>query len=148
MNVAPRNGDELNRSMVKITCVSGLTQLGRIFTHARKEADQGNVKAVVFVGDAFEENIEDMLGPAQALGLKGVPVFVLQEGDDPTAERAFKMIAHASGGLHLRFDADAPAQMQRLLAAVGAYLVTGDMKEIRALANHSGSGKAPRIGPP
>jgi hypothetical protein len=52
------------------------------------------------------------------------------------------MIAHASGGVHLRFDANAPAQMQKLLQAVGAYLATGDMREIKALA---GPGGSPRL---
>jgi hypothetical protein len=133
---------DLNYAMTRIACVSGITQIGRMLTHARKEADQGNVKGVIYIGDTFEEHVEDMLATATALGLKSIPIFMLQEGDDREAEKAYKMIAHASGGVHLKFDANAPSQMGKLLAAVGAFLATGDMKEIRALAGP----RNPRLG--
>jgi hypothetical protein len=139
------NSTDLNNSMVKIVCQGGHTQIRKALKHARKEADSGGLRGMLFVGDAFEEQayVDSMLGDAQALGLKGVPVFMLQEGDEREAERVFKMIAHASGGVHLRFDGNAPAQMAKLLQAVGAYLATGNMEEIKALA---GPGDVGRLG--
>jgi hypothetical protein len=139
------NSTDLNNSMVKITCQGGHTQIRKALKHARKEADSGGLRGMLFVGDAFEEQayVDNMLGDAQALGLKGVPVFMLQEGDEREAERVFKMIAHASGGVHLKFDSNAPSQMAKLLQAVGAYLATGNMEEIKALA---GPGAVGRLG--
>jgi hypothetical protein len=90
---------------------------------------------MVFIGDAFEEEEDDAVELAAALGARGVPVFMLQEGDDPDTQKAFKMISHASGGVYLRFDRDAGAQLQRLLHAVGVYLLTGDIKAVKALAH-------------
>jgi hypothetical protein len=137
------NSADLNASMTKITCQSGMTQIGKVLKHARDEASNGNVKALVFIGDTFEEEINDMIDTATGLGVKGVSIFMLQEGSDREAERAYKMLAHASGGVHLRFDASAPAQMQKLLQAVGTYLTTGKMDDIKALAH---GGTAARIG--
>jgi hypothetical protein len=84
--------------MTKIFCESGETQIGKVLAHARDEAGRGEVKGVVFVGDAFEELIDDVISAAVALGTKKVPVFMLQEGKDPEAERAFKAIAHLPVG--------------------------------------------------
>ena len=40
------------------------------------------VQALVFVGDAMEEKIDELCAAAGELGLLGVPVFMFQEGDD------------------------------------------------------------------
>jgi hypothetical protein len=135
------SSSDLNKTMTGVMCRAGETQIGRILAHARKEADRGGLRGLVFIGDAFEENIETMLDTATGLGMKGVPVFMLQEGTDRHVERAFKMIAHASNGVHLRFDSNAPSQMAKLLQAVGAYLATGDLTQVRALTGPGGPGR-------
>jgi hypothetical protein len=99
--------------MTKIFCESGETQIGKVLAHARDEAGRGEVKGVVFVGDAFEELIDDVISAAVALGTKKVPVFMLHEGKDPEAERALKAIAHASGGIYLRFDGNGALSCNR-----------------------------------
>ena len=58
---------------------------------ARRQAKK--VQAVVFVGDAMEESLDDLCSRAGELGLLGVPAFMFQEGDDPVAEQAFREIA-------------------------------------------------------
>jgi hypothetical protein len=130
-----RNSADLNKSMSRIMCESGETQIGKVLAHAREEAsrDGGSLKGLVFIGDAFEELTDDVIGAAVALGTKKVPAFMLHEGKDTDAEKAFKAIAHASGGVYLRFDGDAPAEMRKLLQAVGLYLATGKMDEIKRL---------------
>src|SRR5262249_38337846 len=47
---------ELARLMGKIDCRGGNTQIGRVLSEARREAAAAGVRAVVFVGDAMEEN--------------------------------------------------------------------------------------------
>ena len=62
------------------------------------------MQALVFVGDAMEEPIDDLCAAAGQLGLLGVPAFVFQEGGDAVAERAFREIARLSRGAYCRFD--------------------------------------------
>jgi len=139
------NSADLNKSMTKIMCESGETQIGKVLAHAREETlrDGAGLKGVIFIGDAFEELPDDVIGAAVALGVKKVPVFMLHEGRDTEAEKAFKAIAHASGGVYLRFDSNAPAEMRKLLQAVGLYLATGKMDDIKRLAS---GGSSVRIG--
>lgn len=50
--------DELVRRMVKVRCLGGRTQIRKILRHAIRETDTKRVNALVFVGDAFEEDID------------------------------------------------------------------------------------------
>ena len=62
------------------------------------------MRAVVFVGDAMEERVDDLCAKAGELGLLKVPVFMFQEGHDTAAEQAFREIARLTGGAWCRFD--------------------------------------------
>jgi len=112
--------------MSGIDCRGGHTQIGRALGHIRKEAKAGRVDAFVFVGDAFEESVDDVCAVAGELGLVGVKGFVFQEGRDPVAERAFREIARLTGGAYERFDASAPDTLAGLLRAAAAYASGGD----------------------
>ena len=68
--------------MERIDCRGGHTQIGKVLGHARKESHAMKVQALVFVGDAMEEAIDDLCAAAGELGLLGVPAFMFQEGDD------------------------------------------------------------------
>jgi hypothetical protein len=111
--------------MVRIHCEGGNTQIGRVLEHVRKEAKMAKVNALVFVGDAMEEAIDELCAAAGELGLLGIPAFMFQEGHDPIAERAFKEIARLSNGAWCRFDAGAAAQLRELLRAAAAYAAGG-----------------------
>jgi len=111
--------------MVRIHCEGGHTQIGRVLEHVRQETKTAKVNALVFVGDAMEEAIDDLCGIAGELSLLGVPAFMFQEGHDPVAERAFKEIARLSNGAWCRFDAGAAAQLRELLRAAAAYAAGG-----------------------
>jgi hypothetical protein len=89
--------------MEKIDCRGGHTQIGRVLAHARKETGARKVQALVYVGDAMEEAIDDLCAAAGELGMLGVPAFMFQEGDDAVAERAFREIARLSRGAYCRF---------------------------------------------
>ncbi|MGZ0188445.1 MAG: VWA domain-containing protein, partial [Alphaproteobacteria bacterium] len=98
------NGDDLLRRMLRVQCEGGLTQIGKVLTNAKRQAESGPVAALVFVGDAFEEDIDRVCHKAGELGLLGVPVLMFQEGDDAAASQAFAQIAKLTGGAHCKFD--------------------------------------------
>src|SRR5437764_7509511 len=84
------DGAGLGDLMGRIHCIGGHTQIRKVLQHARAEADKGKVAALVYVGDAMEEAIDDLAAKAGDLGLRGMPAFVFQEGHDPVAEQAFR----------------------------------------------------------
>jgi hypothetical protein len=69
---------DLSVLMERFDCRMGHTQLGKVLTHARRETELLKVQALVFVGDALEENPDN----AGELGRLGVPAFMFQEGHD------------------------------------------------------------------
>jgi hypothetical protein len=130
----------LGSLMERIDCRGGHTQIGKILAHARRENEQQKVQALVFVGDAMEEPIDDLCAAAGQLGLLGVPAFMFQEGHDPVAEPAFREIARLTRGAYCRFDAGSAHQLAELLRAVAAY-AAGGMKALANLkARHDGGG--------
>src|SRR5262249_61969409 len=69
----------LGKIMSTIMCRSGHTQIGRILDHAVKETRVLPVSALVFVGDAFEEEADAVIPAAHELGRLGMRAFVFQE---------------------------------------------------------------------
>jgi hypothetical protein len=117
--------DALRECMTGVMCRSGLTQIGRVLRHALKELGRRAVNALVFVGDRMEEDPEQLTARAGDLGLRGVPVFVFQEGRDPVAERTFRAIARLSGGAWCPFDQGSADQLRRLLSAIATFAAGG-----------------------
>jgi hypothetical protein len=115
----------LHRAMRSVFCVGGETQIGRVFDHALKEARASRVSALVFVGDAIEENPDALCQRAGELGLLGVPIFVFHEGGDATAGRTFREIARVSKGAYCAFDSASAQQLRDLLGAVAVYAAGG-----------------------
>lgn len=130
---------ELARLMTKVACHGGYTQIGKVLSHARAEAEKRKVNALVYVGDAMEEDIDDLAGRAGELALVGVPVFLFQEGHDAAAARAFKEIARLTKGAACRFDQGSASQLRELLTAVAVY-AAGGQKALAALLE-SGRGR-------
>lgn len=116
---------DLLRLMTSVRCLGGQTQIRKVLRHAKKESEKKKVDAVVFVGDAMEEDIDEVCHNAGELGLLGVPVFVFQEGNDPLVRRCFEQIARLSGGAYCPFDAASAQQLRDLLAAVAVYAAGG-----------------------
>ena len=71
---------------------------------AREIRQAARSQALVYVGDAMEEAIDDLAAAAGELGLRGMPAFMFQEGHDPIAEQAFREIARLTRGAYCRFD--------------------------------------------
>ncbi len=116
---------DLHRAMRQVSCVGGDTQIARILDHTLAEARARKVNALVFVGDAMEENIDGLCRRAGELGLLGVPIFLFHEGGDPVAERSFRQLARLSGGAYCPFDAGSARQLRELLGAVAAFAAGG-----------------------
>lgn len=116
---------DLHRVMRKVYCVGGQTQIERVLAHALAETRKQRVNALVFVGDAMEENVDLLCKLAGELGLGGVPVFVFQEGRDSIAGKAFRQIAHLSRGAYAQFDLASAERLRELLAAVAVYAAGG-----------------------
>lgn len=118
-------GQGLADLMSKIEVRGGATQIGRVLAHARDEARRGKIGALIFVGDAMEENIDGLLATAGELALAGVKAFMFQEGEDAVAARAFSEIARLSGGAYGAFDVNAAHRLEGLLRAAAAYAAGG-----------------------
>ena len=64
-----RNGalmwpERFGELMSRIDCRGGQTQIAKIFTHARRENDRHKVAALVFVGEAMEEMLDELCAGA------------------------------------------------------------------------------------
>jgi hypothetical protein len=116
---------ELVRRMTAVSCLGGHTQIGRVLAHAVKETLKQRVDALVFVGDAMEENIDALSHTAGELGLLGVPAFIFHEGRDPVAAGGFRQIAKLTKGAYCAFDAGSARQLKDLLGAVAVYAAGG-----------------------
>lgn len=119
------NTASLKDLMVKIDCRGGHTQIGKVLAHTLKETGREAVDALVYIGDAMEESVDDLAEKAGQLGLRRVPVFVFQEGQDTVAEMAFKEIARLSNGAWFRFDRGSAAALAKLLSSIAVYASGG-----------------------
>jgi hypothetical protein len=129
--------DRLGDLMSRIDCRGGHTQIGKVLAHARRESDSNKIAALVFVGDAMEEELDALCATAGELGLRGTPAFMFQEGYDPVCEQAFREIARLTRGAYCRFAPGAGHELAELLRAVAAY-AAGGMKALAALQARSG----------
>jgi hypothetical protein len=116
------NASTLADLMAKIQCDSGYTQIVKTLQHVRGENAAQKISALVFVGDAMEEEEADLYAAANDLK---VPCFMFQEGDDPHVTKAFQEVALLTGGVHCRFDLGAADQLRDLLRAAAAYAAGG-----------------------
>lgn len=127
------NGDSLAKLMSGIQCQGGRTQISKVFAHARSEHAKRRINAVIYVGDAIEENADVLAEKAGQLRLLGLPLFIFQEGHDPQVEAAFREFARLSKGAYARFDASAPQELAALLKAVAAFATGGrDMLKLQS----------------
>lgn len=116
---------QLSNMMARIACAGGRTQIRRMLSLAERDAAEGKLTAMIYVGDSMEEDTDDLCDRAGRLALYGVKVFMFQEGRDRTAERVFREIARLTGGVYRHFDATAPGELRMLLEAVAVYAAGG-----------------------
>jgi hypothetical protein len=124
-------GQGLKDLMSRIDVRGGSTQIGRVLAHALSEAKRAKVAALIFIGDAMEENPDRLANLGGELALLGVKAFMFQEGGDPVARRTFSEIARLTGGAYGAFDAGASARLAALLRAAAAYAAGGHPALVR-----------------
>jgi hypothetical protein len=108
-----------------IACIAGMTRMLPILSRALSNS---GVRVVIYIGDVFEESPVRGRKLADEMGLKGVKLIVLHDTADWNARRdaeVFLDLARRTGGCVLPFDANAPARLRELLAAVAVYAVGG-----------------------
>ncbi|MEG9862004.1 MAG: hypothetical protein V6Z81_05820 [Parvularculales bacterium] len=128
----------LAQTMTGVGVRGGLTQIERVLTHALDEVGQGvKINALVYVGDSVEEEADVLCDKAGQLGMRGMPLFVFQEGYDKDAESIFCEMARLSGGAWSRFDGSSIAQLRDLLTAVAVYATAG-REALEKLGRHRG----------
>ncbi len=115
------NSEALRDLMVRIACRGGYTQIEKVLNHASRETDRDKVGALVFIGDALEENVDKLCSLAGQLGLKGVRCFFFQDGNDHIAEQAFREMARLTSGAYFRLGPDSARELAELLGAVALY---------------------------
>jgi hypothetical protein len=131
-----RSADALLAEMRRVACVGGLTQLAKVLRHACNEAKNGKIDALVFVGDAFEEDIDRVCHIAGELGVLGIPVLTFRSAAQAATFAQDRLLTR---GAYCHFDASSPQQLRDLLAAVAVFASGGR----KALADYSRKASQP-----
>ena len=120
-----QSASALMNEMTRVRCLGGHTQIKRVLQHARQEHSKNRLKAIVFVGDAIEENPDDLCHIAGQLGVLGLPLFMFHEGADPGVRSVFKQMAELSGGAYAPFNLTSASDLKELLSAVAVFATGG-----------------------
>lgn len=119
------DGERLGQLMGRVYCEGGHTQIARLLRHALKEQRKSKVRALVFIGDAMEENPDTLCDLAGQCGLLQLPLFLFQEGNNRQVQKTFRNMARLSGGAYARFDTHSAHTLAALLGAVARYAAGG-----------------------
>ncbi|MCY3820395.1 MAG: VWA domain-containing protein [Gammaproteobacteria bacterium] len=117
--------DALLNTMLGVRCLGGRTQVLRVVEHARRECATHPIRALVLVGDCFEENPTEAVAAAGQLAVHGVPMFIFQEGNGRDAAQVFAKLARITRGAHIPFRPGSAQELRELLRAVAAYAAQG-----------------------
>jgi len=116
---------QLARLMGRVRCEGGHTQIARLLRQAQAEHRKAAVRAVVFIGDAVEENPDSLCDLAGQCGILQLPLFLFQEGRERQVEQTFRAMAKLSGGAYARFDSSSADTLADLLGAVASFATGG-----------------------
>ncbi|MEH6585447.1 MAG: VWA domain-containing protein [Halioglobus sp.] len=117
--------DTLAREMESVRCEGGHTQIQRLLRHALSEHQKLRLRAVVFIGDAMEENPDTLCQLAGQCGLLHLPLFIFQEGQLADAKTCFRSMAKLSKGVWATFDNGSADTLASLLGAVASFASGG-----------------------
>ncbi len=131
-----------------VSCQAGRTALNHILDNALKIP---RLKALIYVGDCFEESAIEAVELAQQLKLKGVRCFMFHDQspqsqgyNTDTARIVFEQIAQITGGALFPFDETSPMAVRELLEAIAVYAPHG-LKALKALAQKNQTLPAARL---
>ena len=121
------SASDLHGEMSSVRCLGGYTQINKVLDHAFTENRRTRIRALVFVGDAVEEDPDQLCHLAGQAGVLQVPLFMFQEGSNPAVMSTFKQMAQLSGGAWAPFNLDSADELKNLLAAVAVFAAGGRM---------------------
>lgn len=104
------NAKTIAARMAAVRCQSGGTQFLEALTLFADASRENRAGAIILVGDCFEEEMSGAGRLARVLAGKGIKVFSFLEGDDWTAESAFRKLAEITGGRFAHLGADLPLE--------------------------------------
>lgn len=119
--------------MSHVHCSAGATQIHRVLRHIKhmKQIHKKTLRCAVFIGDAVEEDPQDLADVAGELALLGCRLFIFQEGGNTLAKQVFQHLATLTGGIYARFDQQGANQLKSFLEAAAAY-ASGGNKALKA----------------
>lgn len=118
----------VRRFMLGLSCKSGYTQITRMLRFVL--AEKQRISGMVYIGDHCENAPETLLGLAEDLRRKSIPLFIFHECSDHDyrslqAKPVFEQMAEISGGVYVEFDPDSAVALKELLSSVAAFSVAG-----------------------
>ena len=109
-----------------VYCQGGATQIERVLSHSLTEFEgSASIKAIVYVGDACEENPDTLNALALQCRLAKRPLLLFQEGRDATASRCFASMAALSNGAHVQIDDASGNRLRELLKSAVRFVLGG-----------------------
>ncbi|MEL6441784.1 MAG: hypothetical protein AAFQ80_21335 [Cyanobacteria bacterium J06621_8] len=116
-----------------VRCLAGQTALNDILDLS---SDINRLRVIVYVGDRYEENINEALGIVSSLALKGVRLFFFHDTSDAEDQenlpydlqetaKAFQTLAETGRGAVFPFDANSPEIIKSILEALAYYSSRG-----------------------
>ena len=119
------SASSLLEQMSAVRCLGGYTQIHKVLEHALQEHKRNPIRAIIFVGDALEEDADHLCHLAGQLGVFNLPLFMFQEGNEPTVTTVFQQMAQLSGGAFAPFDINSASELKGLLSAVAVFAAAG-----------------------
>jgi hypothetical protein len=136
------HASQLLTEMTNARCLGGHTQIRKVMTHLVTENNRQKIQAAVFVGDAIEEDADELCHQAGEMGVLGIPLFMFHEGRHPGVSSVFRQMARLSGGAYAPFDLNSASQLKDLLAAVAIFAAGGHkaLQDLRETSNREVTG--------
>jgi hypothetical protein len=122
------DADVLRRSMLKLSCECGGTQIAKLLRLVLAQNEK--LSAVVFVGDHCEDEEDELVQLAGKLREKQIPLFMFHECADYDersllAKPVFRRMAEMTGGVYVEFKPDSGDVLRELLPTVAAFSAAG-----------------------
>ena len=119
--------------MARIDCRGGHTQIGKVLAHAQRETQKTKVQALVFVGDAMEEKLDDLCQPPASSACSASRPSCSRRATIRWPSRRSARSRGSPRGAYCRFDPGAAHELGELLRAAAAY-AAGGMKALADLS--------------
>ncbi len=117
------NGHDAKSKMAETTCKVGYTQIAKGLKTCAEGPDDKLPKAIIMVGDDYEDEDEHPAKVAKELKKKNIPVHAFLEDNKPTGKEVYEKIANITGGVFIRLGPDMP--LKDLVRSLFVYSIEG-----------------------